>query len=161
MQQRFYGNMDWFEVAEQPDDFKALPPEFAQAKKLYDKDPEGNLAKVCALLSPFLRAVFVPMNIMQSETLFPEQDEYAADEVRIVGIDFSQAPFPLCKAEAYFTLTVTDAFATTDLAAWQEDNGYLSDGVSFAWDVARDDQTESLDFSFGSNQGAEFIAFTD
>ena len=31
MQQRFYGNMDWFEVAEQPDDFKALPPEFARA----------------------------------------------------------------------------------------------------------------------------------
>ena len=34
MQQRFYGNMDWFEVAEQPDDFKALPPEFAPATPL-------------------------------------------------------------------------------------------------------------------------------
>ncbi len=158
--QRFYGNMKWFSVAEQPQDFDQLPPEFLQAKQLWDKDADGNLDEIIELLSPYVGARFIASNISGWEELFADFDgsglcEIESSELRVVGIDFSEDPIPICKAEASFNVPVTRAFEATDLDEWQEDNGRFTDAVIFYWNVPRGDETEDLDFTCGDNQGVE------
>jgi hypothetical protein len=159
-EQRFYGNMKWFSVAEQPQSFDQLPPEFLQAKKLWHKDAEGNIDKVIELLSPYVGARFIASNISGWEELFADFDgsglcEIESSEVRVVGIAFSEGPIPMCKAEASFNVPVTRAFEAIDLDEWQEDNGRFTDAVIFYWNAPRGDETEDLDFTCGDNQGVE------
>ncbi len=54
-------------------------------------------------------------------------------------------------------MPVIGGFDEVDIEEWQESNGYLYDGVSFYWEVERNDSTEDLDLSFGSHQGVECI----
>lgn len=157
---RFYGNMDWFSVAEQANDIDLLPAEFEQAKTLWDDDAEGNLDQIIDLLSSYVGARFIASNISGWEELFADPDgsgfcEVEASEVRVVGIDFSEGPIPMCKAEAEFDVPVTEAFESSDLDEWQDENGPFTDAVIFYWNVPRDDETEDLDFTCGDNQGVE------
>ena len=156
----FYANMNWWDVAEQPDSMSDLPSEFAQAKALWDKGPEQNMGRILELLHPFVGACFIPSNIEGWEELFVDSSgdgivEIEPMVVKLVGIDFSSDPFPICKSEAYFDVEVTPAFASTDHDEWQSVNGYFTDGVVFRWDVPRSDETEDLDFTCGDNQGVE------
>lgn len=161
--QHFYGNMKWFSVAEQPESLDQLPTEFVSAKKLWDKDAKRNIDQIIKLLSPYVGARFIASNIEGWEELFADFDdsgfcEVESSELRVVGIDFSEGPIPLCKAEANFEVPVTKEFKSADLDKWQEDNGHLTDAVIFYWSVPRDDETEELDFTNGDNQGVECVA---
>ena len=159
--QRFYGNMEWFDSADQPDDIKQLPKEFQQAKALYKKNPEGNIEEIIKLLSPFVRARFIPSNISNWEELFkyPENEEVEVDatSVKVVGIQFEDSPIPSCKAEAYFDIKVTDQFSKTDLSEWQDQNDPFTDALVFYWDFPNNGDLEDLDFTFDGHQGAECI----
>ena len=161
--QRFYANMAWFEPADQPGSLEDLPKEFAEAKKLWSKNPVGNLEKIINLLSPFVGARFLPANLANWEELFVDSEgegmvEIAATSVNVVGIEFKESPIPICKAEAYFEVKVTREFATTDLEEWQNNNSRFTDGVAFFWNVPMQGDLEDLDFTFGDNQGVECSA---
>lgn len=161
--QRFYANMKWFDVAEQPQGFDSLPPEFAQAKRLWDDDSEGNIQQILEMLAPFVGACFIPTNISGGEELFADPDGNGflvieSKDVNLTGIDFSRWPIPKCKAEAIFKVQVKDDFASTDLDDWQENNGRFTDAVAFCWNIERDSNTADLDFTFGDNLGVECIA---
>jgi len=157
--------MKWFSPADQPDDIKQLPPEFLEAKNLWDKDAEGNLDKMIHLLAPYVGARFIASNISGWEELFADTaegfGETEASEIRIVGIDFSESPIPTCKAEAEFDIPVTGAFAATSSDEWQDENGPFTDAVIFYWNLPRDDETEELDFTCGDNQGVECCVIND
>lgn len=159
----FYGNMEWFSVSEQPDGFDELPKAFKDAEQLWRAGRERNLGKVIKLLTPYVRAVFLPYSIDGWEGLFADPNgggmpEYEAKSVHVVGIDFSSTPIPVCKAEAHFDVLVTDEFQMADLEEWQADNASFTDAISFGWNIPRTKKTEEMDFTAGDHQGAECMA---
>lgn len=162
--QRFYGNIKWFEPADQPAHIEALPPEFATAKGLWMDDPVGNQERILALLTPFVGARFIPTNISGWEELFLDRFghgvvEIESDDIRVVGIDFSRGPLPICKAEATFPVNVSPAFRAANLDEWQSTNGYFTDGIVFYWNVEGNESIEHLDFTAGDNQGVEAVVW--
>ena len=90
---KFYGNMDWFDVDDDTDDVD-FPIAFTEAKQLWAEDAEKNSEQILRLMEPFVRAWFVPAAISDSEDLFPDQSDFPAVKIHIVGIDFSAEPFP-------------------------------------------------------------------
>lgn len=158
-----YGNMDWFEVAEQPEAFKELPKEFKTAYDLWKKGAEEHHDKIAELLSPYVIAKFLPANISGWEELFADPDghgqpEFAAVSVRVAGVDFSATPIPKCKAEAIFRVPVTEGFGECeDFDTWQEENDYFASGISFGWNVPRTAATEEIDLMFGDHSGCECV----
>jgi hypothetical protein len=74
----------------------------------------------------------------------------------LAGVDFSETPFPVCRAEAWFDVPIIANGKDIDLQGWQNENkAFLSDAISFSWIVPRNKNTESLDFTYGSHLGAE------
>ena len=59
-----YGNMDWWDAAEQPDNFDVLPIDFRKAFQLWERNPETNFSKISNLLTPYLYGLFVAENLM-------------------------------------------------------------------------------------------------
>lgn len=164
---RVYGNMEWFEVAEQPPGFEDLPEEFSEAYALWEQDPAANEDRILALLSPFVTALFLPSNISNWEQIFGDPDasglpEYTARAVRLLGVDFEHTPIPSCSAEAIFDVVVTDGFdEVEDLLEWQENNDQFNSGIIFGWDVPRTDDTEDLDLKSGNHSGCECVVGFD
>ena len=158
----FYANMNWFDVAEQPAKPQDLPDAFIQAKKLSKSKSSKNQEAILALLSPYVRARFLPENLANSGSLFSAENgaEVEATEVRLVAVDFSSSPIPKCKAEAHFHLRLLVDPKKCDFDAWQEENSSFYDAVAFYWEIERNAQTEDLDFTFGDHQGVECIATT-
>ena len=158
-----YANMKWFDVAEQPSDIGDLPEAFKLAKSLWFEDKEKNLERILKLMTEYVGARFLPSNILEWDELISDPDgngypEIEARQIRVVGIDFSSEPFPKCKAEAIFDVTVTDKFPSTDLDEWQDNDGDcrpFTDGVIFYWNVPKSESMEDLDFTFGDNEGVE------
>ena len=156
----FYANMTWFDVAEQPAKPQDLPDAFTAAKKLSKSKSPKNQEAILALLSPYVRARFLPDNLANSDSLFSSENgaEVESTEVRLVAVDFSSSPIPKCKAEANFNLRIVVDPKKCDFDAWQEENSYFYDAVSFYWEIERNEQTQDLDFTFGDHQGVECIA---
>jgi hypothetical protein len=159
---QFYANVKWFNVSDQPNDFRDLPPEFSTAFRLWKESPDENSEKICNLLAPFVKARLVFCNIENWEDLFLEQNSASAGEVeakitKIVGVSFECSPIPTCKAEALFDVQVNDVFFETDIDEWQSENGPLTDTVIFYWDIQRVRETEDLDFTGADNLGIEIV----
>lgn len=157
---KFYVNIDWFDVAEQPEDISLLPDEFKKARELWEDDAENNQSQMIELLAKYVGARLVLSNISDWEELFIDEDgnfgEVESDEVKVIGIDFAHGPIPMCKAEAYFDLPVTADFADTDLNEWQEEHDPFHLAVVFYWDLVGD-SLDDLDLNSGDNQGVEFV----
>jgi hypothetical protein len=154
---KFYGNMDWFDI---DDDINGVvfPPSFNQAKLLWTEDPEKNFDQVIKLIEPFVVAWFVPAALSNSEDIFPDQSDVRAAKIKVIGVDFSTEPFPLCKAEAWFIVPVSDFFSKLDVEAWQDDTGeYFHQAISFGWEIPSDDGGDSLLFTYGNNQGVDCV----
>jgi hypothetical protein len=158
---RVYGCMEWFSVAEQPPAFLDLPSEFSLAYKLWQLDGEKNFSKISKLIKPFLSSSFVAPAISNWEKLFIKSDktdgcEYEALRIHLAGVDFSETPFPCCRAEAWFDVPMIKNIKTLDLEEWQNKSYvFLTDAISFRWEVPRNKMTEALDFSYGSHLGVE------
>lgn len=158
----FYANMKWFKPAEQPESFDQLPSEFLKAKELWDADKDANASQIIDLINPFVGARFIASNISACEELFydTEKDglfEIEATKVRVVGIDFTENPIPICKAEAEFVVRVNANFDSVDHAEWQESNGPFTDAITFYWNIPESYGLEDLDLTYGDNSGVECI----
>ena len=160
---KFYGNMEWFDVDDDTSDLK-FPPAFEQARSLWSLDSVKNQETIIELLAPYVRAWFVPEGIDGSEELFRDVGDFElwekhspATEVKVVGIDFSTDPFPKCKAEAWFTVPVTQSFSTMNVEEWLEDRGEsLYQAISFGWEIPNDDGV-SMVFTWANHAGAEGV----
>jgi hypothetical protein len=158
----FYANINWFEISDQPNDFRELPPEFSAARELWDLSPEDNSTKVIKLLQPFVKARLVLANVEDWSEFFIDDSkdglgEIEADVLRVVGISFKSSPIPACRAEAIFKLRVTPEFAAVDFDEWQDDKGSLSDSVVFYWNVVGPQTMDGYDFSAAQHLGMEFV----
>ncbi len=155
-----YANMDWFDPCEQPPSLDVLPVEFSEAKVLWEADSANHQARIIDLLSRYVGARLVLCNIADWEELFVDEGgqcgEIEAREVKVVGIDFSRGPIPVCKAEAYFEVQVVDGFSEVDLDEWQSDHDQFWSSVVFFWNM-EGEGLEDLDLSSGDNQGVEFM----
>ncbi len=155
----FYGNMDWWEPEETPDDFSELPEAFARAKSLWDQDGNRNFDEIAALLSPYVRALFIPGNISEYQELIVAQrwEELPAFAVHVAGVDYSKGVLPACKTEAWFRVPVTPAFSSTDIEEWSGQNGTSLDcAVSFMWKIpAGEGADEDRVYVFGDHRGTE------
>jgi len=150
-----YGNMDWWDVAEQPDNFDMLPVDFAKAFQLWERNPETNFSKISNLLTPYLYGLFVAENLMDYEEVFSRQGfaEFPHCRLLLSGVDYAEGPLPRVKTEAVFKVSCSQDIEHFDLEQWLEENGgYLSDCVSFGWNIP---DVEVLDLTFGDNQGVE------
>jgi hypothetical protein len=168
-----YGNMEWFDVAEQPPTFEELPKQFKLAYDLWEKDKENNTGEIIKLLKSFVSMHFVPTNVGGWEELFVNAGDggsppseaicYEAIWLNVVGIDFSVSPIPRCRAEAVFRVPVTENyFKIKDLDEWQENHDFFHGGVIFGWKIPRTRATESLDFTFANHSGCEcFVKYTE
>jgi hypothetical protein len=154
-----YGNMEWFDITEQPDNPADLPADFSIAYELWKQSPENNFREIARLLQPYLVAYFIPHNIRGSEGLFENPDgdelgEVQAQQIQLVGIDFTSYPVPLANAEALFVVPVKKAFFEIEnLDDWQNENDLFVSGVVFGWHIPGID----TDTMFGDHQGAECI----
>ena len=156
MKKHFYGNMDWFNTVEEPDGISALPPEFAQAKKLWEEDGKGNFAAIDALVGHYVKGLFLHGEISGGEELFSgSEGEVEASVVHVAGFDFGGRNIPLIKAEAWFTLEVVEGFDEVNLEEWQENNDFFHSAVSFYWEIDPDELDLELDFTWEDHQGRE------
>lgn len=154
---KFYGNMDWFDVDDDLDGVN-FPEVFIQAKNLWKESPEENADQILMLIEPYVRAWFVPAALTDSEDLFPNQSDFMATKINLVGVDFSSEPFPLCKAEAWFDVPVSDFFTKTDLEEWQSETGeYFYQAISFGWEIPSSSGGDPYVFTYGNHQGVEGI----
>jgi predicted DNA-binding WGR domain protein len=160
----FYGNMNWFEIDEQPKNFDVLPDAFKAAYDLWKKAKKSN-NEITELLSPFICAKFIPSNIVGWEELFIQSDgeefqEYDAIKIKLVGVDFSTKPIPSCRAEAWFKIPITKNFSklsSDDLEEWQENNDYFYSAISFGWEIPEIPELEDLDLWYSNHSGCECI----
>jgi hypothetical protein len=158
--QKFYANMDWWNVAEQPLTCSKLCEKFRllEIEWLADK---ASRKRIVQELSPFLKSSFIVSNISNFQSIFETNDievslEVNADKVVIVDLDFSSKPLPLCKSEAFYTLPVKSDFKKIDLEEWQEYNSRFYDAITFYWDFGPNFDMD-CDLSFGANSGVECI----
>ena len=80
-----------------------------------------------------------------------------AEIVRIVGVDFDvSSPIPSIKAEAEVELNKIESFSNIDLEKWQEENGFLYDGISFCWSFDGID-SDDLDTCIYEHEGQDII----
>jgi hypothetical protein len=157
--QYVYGNMKWFSVSEQPKE-KDLPREFAEARKIWNTKSESGMGEAIALLEKYVGALFIPSNITNWEEIFEDPEgngcpEYGAIKVKVVGLDFSRGPIPLCKAEAWFDVPVTALAREIDIQQWQEENDYIHSGLSFFWILPPNEATDDFDLTFSEHMGSE------
>lgn len=158
--QNFYGNMDWWEVAEQPPaNIKFC--EILESLKYKWLESKNNHEIVLEFLEPFLKSKFLIQNIVNSEEVFEtdkvsDYNEVLAYKVKLVDLDFSVGPIPLCKTEAYYIVLVKDIFKKIDLDEWQANNSFFYDAITFFWDFG-DEELCNHDLSFGANAGVECI----
>jgi hypothetical protein len=157
-----YGNMEWWDVAEQPDDFESLPIEFKEAFDLWQEDGEKNFEKIVSLLEGFLAGHFVAENIYDHEEFFafesfPEAESY---ELQLVGVSFEDAtPLPKVKTQARFRVPFSDDVNFESLEEDLKDKGsHLCDCISFRWVL---DELDDYDTSFGDNLGTEALLLED
>lgn len=147
--------MDWWEVAEQPENFDMLPIEFHKAYQLWDSNSEKNFSEISDLLAPYLYGLFIAENLEDYEDVFLKQDFAEFPHVRLIisGVDYSLGPLPRVKTEALFKVMCLQNIEHIELDKWlEEKGGYLSDCVSFGWNIP---DIEDLDLTFGENQGVE------
>ena len=118
----------------------------------------GNYEKIVSLIEPYLSASFILSEIPAYEELFKTEDDLVeAEIVRIVGVDFDvSSPIPSIKAEAEVELNKIESFSNIDLEKWQEENGFLYDGISFCWSFD-DIDSDDLDTCIYEHEGQEII----
>lgn len=155
---KFYGAMDWFNAAEQPEDITDLPDDFDKAYKLWTQDKDKNIEKIINLIEPYLNANFVITALNDWDKIFVETEGYqleaAATKMKLVGVDFSENPIPQCKAEAWFEIPIYNYITNQEIDEWQDESGSsLTDALIFRWNIDQDD----LDFSCGYNLGVEVV----
>ena len=156
LKRSFYTNMSWFDTVDNPEDISVLPPAFAEAKRLWQEDGEGNFEAIQKLLGHYVQGLFLPESISGAEQLFSDPfGESEATEVRVVGFDFSSGNIPTVSAEAWFEVEVVDGFDEIDLEQWQEENDFLYSAVSFGWDIDMDGREFEFDFTWQDHQGRE------
>jgi hypothetical protein len=153
-----YGNVDWFESAEQPNSFEELPACFQEAFELWTQDPAANVETVINLLQPYLQANFIPENVCGADAIIGDGSgdflEIPAFQIKLVGVDFDTNPLPLVKAEALFEVPVTEEFdSVSNFEEWQSENDYFHSAVIFGWSIPDCE----LDLTAGNHQGTECI----
>lgn len=163
--QRFYATMDWFSVEEQPKSLKQLPASFQKAKTLWEKDKVGNAKQIIDLLQPFLGSLFLIDALSNWKTLFVSEGgwhapEVLAESVRLISVDFAEAPIPRCKAEAYFLVNVKVDPHGFDFERWQDTHSRFYDAVSFFWHL-KEENLRDVDFVFGDHSGVECIVVSE
>ena len=157
-----YGTMEWWDVAEQPDDFESLPSEFKEAFDLWKEDGEKNFEKIVLLLEGFLAGHFVAENIYDFEEFFEFESfpEAESHELQLVGVSFEDAtPIPKVKTQARFRVPFADDVNFESLEEDLEAKGsHLCDCISFRWIL---DELDDYDTSFGDNLGTEALLLED
>ena len=150
-------NVKWGISAEQPT-IEELPSAFSEAKALWSQDSKGNYEKIVPLIEPYLSASFILSEIPAYEELFKTEDDLVeAEIVRIVGVDFDvSSPIPSIKAEGEVELDKIESFSNIDLEKWQEENGFLYDGISFCWSFDGID-SDDLDTCIYEHEGQDII----
>ena len=160
-QAEIYGNMKWWDVAEQPDSIDDLPSEFAEAKKLWEEDEDGNFEQIVDLLQPFIGAFFVCGNIPDWENIFEVEEgsfpEFSTNDVKLAGVDFNaSSPLPCVKTEARFLVNFKDDVNLDELEDTLEEEGEaLFYCITFLWQL--EDLSDDFSLHDGDNQGAEAI----
>ncbi len=88
--------------------------------------------------------------------------EFEASIVRMVAVDFSSAPIPLCKAEGWFDLPLKQGVSRSEFEHWLAENhdGELYGAICFYWNFAAP-ELEDLDLTFGDHHGAEGVIIED
>jgi hypothetical protein len=159
-----YGNMKWFRVAEQPKYLDLLPTKIVQAKNLWDTGKEVNSPAVIELVEPFVGGLFVADNLEGWRGLLKEETfgEFEASSIRLVGVDFSSSPIPLCKVEGWFDLPLKDGVSRSDFERWidRDHQGELFSGISFYWNFSAP-ELEDLDLTVGDHLGAEALVIAE
>jgi hypothetical protein len=157
---KFYATMDWWEVAEQPVNQLKIILFLDECKKLWESGGE-NSTKAIKRLKKHLRSKFLIKNLQNYEEIFGDientgPDEVDSDILNLIDVDFSVGPIPLCKTEAEFLIPIKRFFKEIDLIAWQEENNYFYDAITFSWNF---DEIElcDLDLTFGRHSGVECI----
>lgn len=155
-----YGAMKWFRVAEQPKDSDSLPPEIEKARALWEAGAENSSEEIIRLVSPFLGGLFVADNLKGWRDLLRNESfgEFEASRLNIAGVDFSDAPIPLCKVEGWFDIPLKDGMQRSDFKRWIDQNhqGELFSAISFYWDFDNP-KLEQLDLTVGDHMGAEAL----
>lgn len=150
--------MDWWDVAEQPTNYRKTINFLLDCKKGWDCGSEKSIDSI-KNLEKHIKAIFIVENIRNWREMFDEASldgvlEIEAIKVKLLDIDFSAGPLPLCKSGAYFILPITNKFRKVDLSQWQEANDQFHDAISFYWDFS-DIEEIDIDLSFGSHSGVE------
>ena len=150
----FEASINWA-VSNEGFELNALPPEFSQAKALFELKDE----RCFEVIASFINCYFIPSNIFGDiEEVFSfdnVDDEIPADNLSVFSLDFSEHNLPRFSAKAIFKLEVNSDFDLTDLDDWQDDNDMLDNGVSFEWEI--DSIDEDADVKSLSHEGLEFV----
>ncbi len=161
VEKEIYGNMKWWNAAEEPDNFDALPAAFKEAFDLWSEDSVKNFEKIVALLEDYLVGYFVPENIPDFEDFFEFDGfpEVECHEVQLVNVSFENStPMPKVGTQATFKVPFRD---DVDLKSFEKDleerDASLYDCISFGWIFDEPEELVELDTTFGDHLGCEAL----
>ena len=143
-------------------EFESLPADFVEAKSLWETRKPESLQKVCDLIAPFIKCVFIAGNCDGdlSELFDQNLDEIEADSITVHGVDFSDSNLPKVRASARFSgIRARSLLDNQKLQTWQDENGYLDNGVSFEWQI--DGLDDDLDLYSWNHSGLSMSVLTN
>lgn len=139
-------------------DINLLPSDFMQAKKLWSTKTTEDLAKAFELMKPYITCLFIDggCNGDLSEIFSQNMDEIVGNNVTVYGLDFGESNLPKVRAFSRFENIKTNGHLNVDrLDAWQDENGYLDNCVSFEWRI--DGLDEDLDLCSWNHSGLSLL----
>ena len=101
-------------------------------------------------ITPYLRASFVAENIGGIESLFTVTEDLEAVEIEVHKVELHDDALPAITASARFIIEEVEVLDDDALMAWQEDNDFLTDAVTFFWQIGDEE------IVIGDHEGAGF-----
>jgi hypothetical protein len=150
--------VEFFSVAEQPEDEGSLPNGILEAKTIWDASGPSSSDRIIALVKPYVACSFVADNMDDWRRLIRDENngEFEADELRVVDIDFSDGPLPLVSLECIFSLPLEAPVGVEDIIAELEyDIWGLGGCIIPRWEFPESMGLEDLDLTLGEHNGIE------
>ncbi|MDA7760014.1 hypothetical protein N8935_07185 [Amylibacter sp.] len=80
--------------------------------------------------------------------------EFIASKIKVSGVEFTDDPLPLIRAEAWIEVMIKETVTNDALDNWLDDEWGLQTGIMWSWDIANDDD---LDLAMDEHSGIEAL----
>ena len=159
-----WGRCDW----DNDVDESILPPEFAEAKRLWASGKKRSIAKACKILSPFVECIFLPSNLEGDVSKLFELDDESMDKsimptsVTIFDLDYPESKLPWIRFFAEFVIPSNGVLDRKRVSDWENENSWLEWGFCVQWGIPGiEDKVEYPEIGISRETAFVFVRMAD